>query len=94
VTRLIAVMVLATALLLGPGCGKDAPQVAVPTVTGKQFPEARRVAEAAKLTVVVAKREYNDAPLGQVLAQDPASGRLAEGKPINLTVSKGPLPGP
>jgi len=66
--------------------------IAVPDVRGQEQGAAVKALEAAGLTAVISPETVNDkkVPKGAVVAQDPSSGTLTRGKPVTLTVSKGP----
>lgn len=64
----------------------------VPDVRGQEQGAAVKALEAAGLTAVISPETVNDkkVPKGAVVAQEPSSGTLTRGKPVTLTVSKGP----
>jgi serine/threonine-protein kinase len=64
----------------------------VPTLVGQSEEDARRLIEDAGFAVgVVSDRPDPNAPVGQVIEQQPVAGvDLALGQPINLVVSSGP----
>jgi serine/threonine-protein kinase len=69
--------------------GKE--RVAVPKVTGLTEDEARSTLESVGFKVAKAEQETtNDDEVGQVLAQKPASGTLAKGGTVAITVGKAP----
>jgi beta-lactam-binding protein with PASTA domain len=63
--------------------------IPVPDVRGQEQDDAVKAIEAAGLKAVISPQTVNDpkVPKGDVLAQDPASGR---GGAVTLTISKGP----
>lgn len=65
-------------------------KVEVPTLIGAEVEDARSTIERSELVVEV-RRVQSDAPVGQVLEQDPLSGeRVEKQSVVKLTVSKGP----
>lgn len=65
-------------------------EVDVPNVIGKQIEDAKRIIEAEKLRVTVKKVFNADKKAGEVLFQEPESGkRVKEERNIVLTVSEG-----
>lgn len=67
------------------------PQVPVPNVAGNPLPTAQAKLNAAGLAWDTAETFSKDVPSGAVVDQDPpANARLEQGKPVKLTVSKGP----
>jgi beta-lactam-binding protein with PASTA domain/tRNA A-37 threonylcarbamoyl transferase component Bud32 len=67
------------------------PSHPVPAVQGKTLEEARAIASGLKLDVRVASRRFDEnVPTGVILDQDPAVGRLKEGRAIEVVVSSGP----
>ena len=68
----------------GPGA------VEVPDVVGRKVDEAARILETAGFAVQTAQEADDEAPVGEVIDQDPASGEEApKGSTINLKVSSG-----
>jgi len=66
-------------------------QVRVPKVVGQQAATAQTALDRAGFEVKSRRVTDNVAPVGQVIAQDPAAGNKAdEGSTIELTVSSGP----
>jgi serine/threonine-protein kinase len=64
--------------------------VAVPDLGGMSTAAAERRAEAAGLDLEVVDREpHFGAPVGEVVSQQPGSGRLREGESIRVVVSSG-----
>ena len=66
--------------------------VAVPVVTGASVEQARTALEAVGLRLGGRSEEYDDAPAGTVIAQDPAEGNLLPGGTVAVVVSRGPEP--
>jgi beta-lactam-binding protein with PASTA domain len=65
-------------------------RVAVPDLEGRSLAEARRRADDAGLSVRVVDRGFHfGAPPGEVVAQEPDSGRALEGTPLRVSVSAG-----
>ena len=65
----------------------------VPVLKGKLLDQARAEVADEKLKVRVAREEFDEfAPRGQILDQDPETGKLKEGKAIRVVVSKGASP--
>jgi serine/threonine-protein kinase len=66
--------------------------ITVPDVRGQDQEAAVQALEDAGLTAVISPETVNDkeVPKGAVVSQDPSSGTLTRGKPVTLTVSKGP----
>ena len=80
--------VLAAASLTG--C-PPTPTGTVPNVVGMMQAAAETAITDALMTVGTVTEVFDDAPVGEVLSQDPAAGEsVAEGTAIDLTVSKGP----
>ena len=68
----------------GPG------SVEVPDVVGRKVDDATRVLETAGFAVEATQEPDDEAPVGEVIDQDPASGEEApKGSTINLKVSSG-----
>jgi len=83
---LLLLAAAATAFLLTRGPG----QVVVDDLVGQPLADAQPALEAAGFRVEV-EREADDAPINEVLAQDPEAGaEVDEGSPVTLTVSEGP----
>ena len=81
---LLAGAVAAFLLLRGP------PQVAVPDVTGEQLADAEPQLEEAGFDVET-ERQEDEAPINEVIEQDPESGsEIDEGAGVTLVVSEGP----
>jgi serine/threonine-protein kinase len=66
------------------------PQVEVPNVIGQQQSAAITALAAAKLTPDVHEVPSTKPP-GEVVGQDPRTGKLAEGATVRINVSKGPV---
>jgi len=67
--------------------------IPVPNVIGSQLDQARLLLTAQGFTVVVEEVEDEDAPIGEVVDQDPAAAADApKGSEVRLSVSKGPAP--
>ena len=67
--------------------------VPVPSVIGSQIDQARALLEAQGFTVKVDDVVSEDAPLGEVVDQDPGANQDApKGSEVRLSVSKGPAP--
>jgi beta-lactam-binding protein with PASTA domain len=79
---------LAGAIFFVGGCAK----VAVPAVEGLTQDAAITAITGAKLKVgTIIQQTNSTVATGKVISQDPASGSsLAEGSPVNLTISSGP----
>jgi serine/threonine-protein kinase len=100
--RLRRVLVATTGLLLvaaGTGLGLAASRAAttpthpVPYVVGLTSTEAQGRLSAEKLAMAVTSSIYSaHQTKGTVLSQDPATGRLDEGKTVDVVVSLGPAP--
>ena len=70
---------------------KGSELVTVPNVVGMQHTAAESALRDAGLTVGSVTQQFNAAPVGQVLSQNPSAGSsVAQDTSINLTVSKGP----
>jgi beta-lactam-binding protein with PASTA domain len=67
------------------------PLEVVPDLVGMKFEAARTKLLALHLKVQESRR-YDDAEVGEVIAQQPPEGRLEWGKTVTLVVSKGPQP--
>ena len=85
-------------LLLGMGAGSymafgnlgSDEEVPVPNVVGKQMTLARQILEDGKLRVNVAETYDANVPAGQVVSQDPISGRNVKSERlVTIYVSKG-----
>ena len=64
----------------------------VPDAVGKQLDEVVGPLRSAGIKVTV-RRVWNDAPVGQVLSQDPEPGTLVRGREfVTFRVSRGPKP--
>ncbi|HVF76236.1 MAG TPA: PASTA domain-containing protein [Acidimicrobiales bacterium] len=69
------------------------PTHAVPSLRGKTVEAARAEVADEKFKVRVARQEFHEtAPAGEILDQDPSSGKLKEGDTIKVVVSQGPSP--
>jgi serine/threonine-protein kinase len=78
-----------TRVVLMVSTGKQ--RVSVPKVTGLSEDEARSTLEALGFKVSATEEETDDTTkVGQVLTQKPASGTLAKGGTVTLTVGKAP----
>ncbi len=66
--------------------------VTVPDVTGGSVSDARSALEAAGLELGVTQEQFGDAPVGEVVDQDPEEGRVLPGTDVDVTVSQGPEP--
>ena len=81
---LLAAAAAAFFLLRGPS------QVPIADVVGDPLAEAQPELEAAGFSVEL-ERESDQAPVNEVLAQDPEAGlEVDEGSPVTLTISSGP----
>ncbi len=79
--------------LIGQQEPPPVPQVEVPRVLGFSEIQARSILENAGLHVGVVKRRFDEAPAGEVIAQDPAPpATVPEGTLVDLVVSRGPRP--
>jgi len=98
VTAVAAIAILALAglflsnILGGPGpSGSPGAQVAVPSLIGKTFEQARQAAADAGLNVEQAGFEQSSASVGTVTKQDPPEGTLVTtGSTVSLTIAVGP----
>jgi eukaryotic-like serine/threonine-protein kinase len=71
--------------------GEESKTVAVPDVVGLVQAEAETTIENAGLKVTVQEKEDATVPAGQVLSQDPASGKQVDkGSTVTIVVSKPP----
>jgi serine/threonine-protein kinase len=78
-----------------PTPAPTATPIPVPGVVGDPLAEAQRKLTAAGLTWEVAEDFSRDVAAGSVIAQDPpANARPENGKPVKLTVSRGPQKAP
>jgi len=70
----------------------EVPEIAVPNVVGLSEEEAAERLKEKNLKFTVIDRVHDDAPIGQVIAQDPEANSIVKvNHPgINLIVSKGP----
>ncbi len=85
----LAVAVLAGIVIAGFFLFKSE-KIEVPTLIGVEVEDARSTLEQSGLVVQV-RRVNSNAPLGQVLEQDPIAGdKVSSGSTVKLTVSKGP----
>jgi serine/threonine-protein kinase len=85
---LLAVVVVYLLVNTGSNEKEDIPSVEVPNVAGQQFDAASATLTAAGFTVNRIDDGLSGAPVGTVIAQDPAGGRLADkGSAVTLTVS-------
>lgn len=103
---LVATAALAAAAAAVVGCGsgggdsspskaKAPPPRPVPRLAGSPVATAQRALRHAKLKTTVTRVWNDQAAVGAVTATRPATGvRLASGRTVALTVSKGPAPGP
>ncbi|MEJ7824125.1 MAG: Stk1 family PASTA domain-containing Ser/Thr kinase [Solirubrobacteraceae bacterium] len=64
--------------------------VNVPDVVGKSDDDARTTLQNAGLDVKISEKEDEEEDPGTVLAQDPASGQIARGETVTLTVATQP----
>lgn len=69
--------------------GKE--QVDVPNLVGKSESEARSMCSSLGLSLSVSERQHSSSvPEGQVIMQNPTSGKVSKGSAINCIVSSGP----
>ena len=69
--------------------------VAVPNVTGQTLAAATLALQQAGLAVgTVSRQESTSVPAGEVISQSPASGEVAPGTTVDLTVSQGTTTAP
>jgi serine/threonine-protein kinase len=69
------------------------PTHAVPSLRGKTVEQARAEVADEKFKVRVSRQEFHEtAPAGEILDQDPSSGKLKEGDTIKVVVSQGASP--
>lgn len=69
--------------------------VAVPNVTGQTLAAASLALQQAGLAVgTVSRQESTSVPAGEVISQSPASGEVAPGTTVDLTVSQGTTTAP
>lgn len=74
---------------------KGPPPVAVPAMRGKPLKKAEQAIRDAGLRVGEVRRRYDDrVPLGHVISQQPAGGRIPKGSTVSFLVSDGPKPVP
>jgi serine/threonine-protein kinase len=74
---------------------KGPPPVAVPAMRGKPLEKAKLAIRDAGLRVGEVRRRYDDrVPLGHVISQQPAGGRIPKGSTVSFVVSDGPKPVP
>lgn len=68
----------------------------LPEMTGKSLDQAKSALNEAEMALGPVTEKFDEtAPVGTVLAQDPATGTAVKrGTPVSLTVSKGPQPIP
>ena len=72
---------------------KGSEKITVPNVVGKTESEAKSAITGAGLTVSTVETEYNENySEGQVIRQDPASGKVEKGTSVSLVVSLGKKP--
>ncbi len=97
----LAVAVLVTLLLLGGGglawaevTGKFLPAShPVPGLVGDSRAQALDAVSRLHLKLTVASSAYNSKyPLGKVVSQTPASGKIREGQTVSVVLSLGPQP--
>jgi serine/threonine-protein kinase len=69
---------------------KGAPLVSVPSVTGESEDDARSKLSGLGFKVTVKYQESTTVDAGQVISQDPQSGKKASGSTVNLVVAKKP----
>jgi beta-lactam-binding protein with PASTA domain len=71
------------------------PPVPVPSVVGKPLEDAKEAILDGDLRLGGVKRRYDaGVPIGRVISQEPAKGRLPTGSTVSLIVSDGPRPLP
>jgi serine/threonine-protein kinase len=69
---------------------KGAPLVSVPSVTGQSEDDARSKLSGLGFKVTVKYQESTTVDAGQVISQDPQSGKKAPGSTVSLVVAKKP----
>ena len=70
-------------------------EVVTPRFIGATIAQAQRTATNLGITITRYVEEFSDAPIGQVLRQDPLEGvRIRAGDTVRLTLSMGPEPTP
>ena len=90
--------VLTVAVLAGGGGAtyvltRPQPTYTVPALGGRTIADAAALLRRSHLDLVVSGRAYDPtAPVGRVLTQHPAGGRLTSGEPVDVVVSEGPRP--
>ncbi|MGC5585657.1 Stk1 family PASTA domain-containing Ser/Thr kinase [Ornithinimicrobium sp. W1665] len=76
--------------VVGPGAEEEPVMVTVVDTVGMTEPEARTELTGLGFTVPDAEERNSDAPVGEVVEQDPPSGQLEEGSEVLIVVSAGP----
>jgi len=96
--RLLAVVAAAAVVAAGAGVAVVAwpvPTHPVPGLRGDSEGQARGALGPFHLKLAVGARAYDPiAPAGTITEQRPPTGRLAEGRAVTVTVSRGPRPLP
>jgi eukaryotic-like serine/threonine-protein kinase len=71
------------------------PPVPVPKVVGSSLADATKALQKAGFVVGSRKDRFDvQTPVGDVIAQDPATGEAPKGSAVDLVISKGPPPTP
>jgi serine/threonine-protein kinase len=69
------------------------PLTEVPALVDKKLERAKQLLETARLKVGGIRRRWSfEVPAGKVIAAKPARGRLPEGSPVSMVVSRGAKP--
>ncbi|HET6873364.1 MAG TPA: PASTA domain-containing protein [Acidimicrobiales bacterium] len=99
--RLIAALIAAIVILAGGGVaawalmtGQLKPEEPVPALVGLNQAQATAAVGRVHLDLRVTGQVYSSKPSGQIVSQDPATGKLREGKAVAVVLSKGPAPVP
>jgi serine/threonine protein kinase/beta-lactam-binding protein with PASTA domain len=99
--RLIAALIAAIVILAGGGVaawalmtGQLKPEEPVPTLVGLNQAQASSAVGSVHLDLRVTGQAYSSKPTGQVVSQNPATGKLREGRAVSVVLSKGPAPVP
>jgi serine/threonine protein kinase/beta-lactam-binding protein with PASTA domain len=99
--RLIAAVIAAIVILGGGGVaawaiktGQLKPDEPVPALVGLNQAQATAAVGRVHLDLRVTGRVYSAKPAGQIVSQDPATGKLREGRAVSVVLSDGPAPVP